>query len=71
MDGGTVQNINILSAITQCNEMGFKDKDIVIDTLICGDPEIEKWEKSGKTITNIFRSRSISSFNNGSNGYKD
>ena len=38
MDGGTVMNINILSAVTQCNDMGYDDKDIIIDTFICGNP---------------------------------
>jgi hypothetical protein len=71
MDGGTVDNINILSAITQCNDMGFADKDIIIDTLICGNPSISQWDKSGNTISNMLRSHKIGSFNNGANGYTD
>jgi hypothetical protein len=71
MDGGTVQNINILSAVTQCNKMGFEDKDIIIDTMICGNPGIEPIEKSGKTISNVMRSFKMGMANNGMNGYKD
>ena len=41
MDGGTVQNINLVPAIDQCRAMGYDDTDIVIDILICGAPEIE------------------------------
>jgi hypothetical protein len=71
MDGGTVDNINILSAVTQCNDMGFEDKDIIIDTLICGDPELDKWEKEGNTISNVMRSFKIGRFNNGGGAYTD
>lgn len=66
-----MQNINILSAVQQCNDMGYEDKDIIIDTLICGNPNIEKWDKSGHTIGNTVRSFQIGMYNNGMNGYKD
>ena len=34
MDGGTVWNINVDSAVLQCQALGFADEDIIIDTVI-------------------------------------
>ena len=36
MDGGTVWDVNINSAINQCHEMGATDSEITIDILVCG-----------------------------------
>jgi predicted acylesterase/phospholipase RssA len=38
MDGGTVWNVNIDSAINQCHDMGATDDEITLDVLICGGP---------------------------------
>ena len=34
MDGGTVWNTNLVSAVDKCKELGFTDKDIIIDVLL-------------------------------------
>ena len=35
IDGGTVWNLNIVSGIEKCQELGFKDeKDIVLDVIV-------------------------------------
>ena len=36
MDGGTVWNINIVSAIEQCLQKGYAEEDVVLDMYICG-----------------------------------
>jgi predicted acylesterase/phospholipase RssA len=36
MDGGTVWNINIVSAIEQCLNNGYAEEDVVLDMYICG-----------------------------------
>ena len=35
MDGGSVWNTNIISAIHKCNDMGFDDSKIIIDIITC------------------------------------
>jgi predicted acylesterase/phospholipase RssA len=35
MDGGTVWNVNIDSAVNQCREMGATNEEITIDVLVC------------------------------------
>ena len=47
MDGGTVWDINIDSAVNQCLDAGYDEKDIIMDVIVCGYSEIEE-----KTITN-------------------
>jgi len=34
MDGGTVWNINVDSAVLQCFDMGFAEEDIIMDVVI-------------------------------------
>lgn len=36
MDGGTVWDVNISSAINQCHDMGATNEEITIDLLVCG-----------------------------------
>ena len=36
MDGGTVWNTNLVSAVEKCRDMGFEDKDIILDIILCG-----------------------------------
>ena len=66
MDGGTVYNINLDSAIEQCMEIVDDESKITIDILICGsnaDPEI--WDKAGNSWSNYFRARDLHKFYNG------
>lgn len=37
MDGGTMWDVNIDSAINQCIAMGFKETDIIVDMIIAWD----------------------------------
>jgi hypothetical protein len=36
MDGGTVWDVNISSAINQCHEMGATNEEITLDIAVCG-----------------------------------
>lgn len=47
MDGGTVWNVNIPSAINQCLDMGYAEEDIIMDVIICGYTT-----KSGDDVSN-------------------
>ena len=66
MDGGTVYNINLESAITQCLELVDDESQIIIDALICGSPsDAPAVEEIGKTWNNYFRARDISKYYGG------
>ena len=60
MDGGTVYNVNMESAIEQCLEVVDDEAKITVDLFVCG-PEPEPIEETGiaKSISNIMRSRAI------------
>ena len=63
MDGGTVYNINMEGAISQCKDAGFEEKDIIMDVLLCGPSDgVEAHTDTGKTYENFMRKRSIHSF---------
>lgn len=36
IDGGTVWDVNISSAINQCHDMGATNEEITLDVLVCG-----------------------------------
>lgn len=46
VDGGVVNNIDMMAAVNYCQEKGFADEDIIIDALFCHDgtdfPEVEE-----------------------------
>lgn len=59
-DGGIAWNINIDSAIKQCMDVVNDPSEIIVDVLICFDPEISKEEKTGWTaLGNLLRARGI------------
>jgi hypothetical protein len=43
MDGGTVWNINVDSALRQCSEAGATNEEITLDILICGHYGMPDW----------------------------
>ena len=69
MDGGTVWNVNVDSAINQCYDMGATDEEITLDILICGGPgRIPPKEQESTTIANFFAARGISSYYKNNDG---
>ncbi len=60
MDGGTVWNINIDSAINQCRDMGATNEEITLDIVICGGTGLNPTkEEVGNSIENFFGARNI------------
>ena len=59
MDGGTVWNIDLKDAIDRCLEVVDDEEHIVLDIAITENEVIPTWDKTGKTITNYSRNRSI------------
>ena len=64
MDGGTVWNVNVNSAVTQCMDMGYDQSDIIVDVLVCSYTEWPSEAQSGKTINNIAHAQQVKSANN-------
>jgi len=67
MDGGTIYNVNISSAIEECRKHVSDDSKIIVDILNCSSTEIEAEEEVGHTLSNYMRSRAINSANNSLN----
>jgi len=58
MDGGTVYNINIESAIRQCLTKVDDESQIIVDALFCGAPTSPPTEsEDGNSWENFFRQR--------------
>jgi hypothetical protein len=62
MDGGTVWNVNISSAINGCLGMGFEERQIYVDVMICADPTINSEYIPGHTLNNFIRGHAISKY---------
>ena len=66
MDGGTVYNTNLVSAVERCRETADKDEDITLDIVICDDnPDLGRWEDTNDAISNFLRYKSIRDYYNG------
>ena len=44
MDGGTVWNTNLATAINRCREQVDSDEDIIMDVIVCGNPQLSAWK---------------------------
>ena len=53
MDGGTVWDVNVDSAIEQCLEIVDSVEDIIIDVAICGYTHMRGHPVSGNAMTNF------------------
>lgn len=53
MDGGTVWNVNIPSAVNQCLDMGYAEEDIIMDVMICGYSSRSGHDVSKSAIENF------------------
>jgi len=62
MDGGTVYNTNLVSAVEKCLELVDSPTKIIMDIVICGHAEIDPIETPGNTITNFMRYRAIKKY---------
>jgi len=56
MDGGTVWNLNLISAIDRCKEIVDDESEITIDIVVCHEGEkINTWSDGGSTMNNWLR----------------
>jgi len=65
MDGGTVWNVNISSAIEGCLTMVDDLSKITVDILICSDPDSLSGYDAGNSIDNFLRQRHIGNYYTG------
>jgi hypothetical protein len=66
MDGGTVWNTNIVSAVNRCRET-HGDADIIVDIVVCSTKTLPKIGDTGKTLENYLRFKDIKDFYTGMN----
>ena len=71
MDGGTVWNANLASAIDRCREIVDRDEDIIMDVIVCNDGNLDTMNATGDTIENFLRSFTVSMFHNGLSDVRD
>lgn len=62
MDGGTAWDVNVDSGVTQCLDMGFKEKDIIMDVVVCGDSERQGEAISKNAYTNFVNAKTEHDF---------
>jgi predicted acylesterase/phospholipase RssA len=66
IDGGTVWNTNLVSAVQRCREKVDDDSKITVDILVCFGYDIDKdFKTSGNTIDNYMRFIQIRDYYNG------
>ena len=61
MDGGTVWNTNLASAIHRCEEIVDDHSQITLDVLICQDYQFSTWNDQGNTMSAFQRYSDIKS----------
>lgn len=62
MDGGTVWNTNLVSAVERCRETADDDSDITVDILVCRSYNLPPRGDTGKTLENYLRYEEIKSY---------
>jgi len=62
MDGGTVWNTNIASAIHKCLEIVDDPSKVIVDIAICTHAQINPENSTSNTIGNFLRYRSIKKY---------
>ena len=68
MDGGTIWDVDIISAVQQCLNVVDNEEDIIVDVAICGDStQSQEKEASMDAIYNWYRSDQMRKFNRDSN----
>jgi predicted acylesterase/phospholipase RssA len=66
MDGGTVWNTNLVSAIKRCREQVDDDSEITLDIVVCGSNSLDSnWQNKQDTINNYLRYKDINEYHKG------
>mmetsp|Transcript_1538 Transcript_1538/g.2713 ORF Transcript_1538/g.2713 Transcript_1538/m.2713 type:complete len:338 (-) Transcript_1538:193-1206(-) len=62
MDGGTVWNTNLVSAVERCREQVDDDSQITLDIVLCGSSKLAHWEDKNNAYANWLRFGDIKSY---------
>lgn len=62
MDGGTVWNTNLASAVNRCMEVVDDESQIILDIVLCGGSHLQTAKETGNAIENFLRYREISGY---------
>lgn len=66
MDGGTIWNTNLVTAVERCKwEVGADEKDITIDIIICGHKEVKGMKGDKNAYSNYLGFKSINDYYSG------
>jgi len=66
VDGGSIWNTNIFSAVDGCREMGFDDSNIIVDYVLCGGQTLKKRSTDDfHALKHLLNARDISNFYSG------
>ena len=72
MDGGTVWNLNMISAIKKCREMGHADDAITVDIIVCSaGKKLAPWSMKEDTMSNWMRYDQIKQYHQGNQDIYD
>lgn len=56
MDGGTVYNTNLVSAVQRCKEVvGDDESKIILDIVVCTANSLDEWTDKKNTLGNYLR----------------
>jgi F0F1-type ATP synthase gamma subunit len=64
MDGGTVFNTNMVSAIERCRETA-KDEEITMDIVLCGSHELDLWQNKSNALSTYLRYHDLQKYYKG------
>ena len=67
MDGGTVWDVNLTSAVQQCMEIVDDYSDIIVDVAICGYHSLNGYPTENSAVKNAQNARNIHDYYNNSN----
>ena len=63
MDGGTVWNTNLVSAIERCKEIVDDESEITLDIVMCSRQSLPEWDDKDSTMNNYMRFKDIKQYN--------
>jgi len=62
MDGGTVYNVNLVSAVNKCLEIVDHPSKIIMDFAVCSSTSLGQMDETSNTMGNFMRYREIKKF---------
>lgn len=63
MDGGTVYNTNLVSAVQRCKEIVDDESQIIMDIIVCSGHELGPWENRDNAMANYLRFEDAKTYN--------